>query len=186
MIVGPPQPQDYYRTFKDLDTGREVKWPAELPAPEKAEAEAVAAWAAREGFDLQGTEYRPPGSDRSYYAIRGLGLRAWQVDNLRYGTIEEELRGGRQPELGRPAGDLMMDIDPQAESFRPENEAAFLFVTREGTTGVLQITGLVTELFGPDDFGKPAQPGALRGFYRGVQFQYRLLYEEGDEGGEGP
>ena len=27
VIIGPPQAQEYYRTFKDLDTGRETKWP---------------------------------------------------------------------------------------------------------------------------------------------------------------
>ena len=51
-----------------------------------------------------------------------------------------------------------MDLDPKTKTYHPENEATFLFVTRDGTTGILQVTNLVTELFRPDDFGKPAEP----------------------------
>jgi hypothetical protein len=186
VIVGPPQPPDSYRSFKDLDTGRESRWPAGLPAPEQAKPKDIAAWAAQEGYDLRGIEYRPPGSDRSCYALQGLGIRAWQVDNGRYATIEDELRRGRPPELGRPADELLMDFDAPAGTYRPENQATFLFVTREGATGVLQVTGLVTELFGAGDIGQPVRPGGRRGFSRGVEFQYKLLYEEENVNREEP
>jgi hypothetical protein len=194
-IVGPPQPVEYYRTFKDLDTGVEIKWPEGLPDVSKVKGDEIEAFAAREGYDLRGTEYTPSGSGRAYYAIQGLGLRAWQIDNIRYHTIEQELRGGLPPRLDRPAGDLLMDFDPKTGIYHPENKATFLFVTREGTTGVLQVTALVTELFGPDDIGKPAFPGppdppedpgkpaqlkSVHGFYRGVQFSYRFLYTDGN------
>jgi hypothetical protein len=193
VIVGPPQAQDYYRTFKDLDTGREIKWPKELPDTSKAKADEVAAFAAREGFDLRGIEYTAPGSDRSYYAIQGFGLRAWQVENGHYDTIENDLRENKPPTLDRPARDLLMDVDPKTGRSHPENQATFLFVTREGTTGILQLTGLVTEVFHGGGFGVPAAinppevagapapalPSAY-GFYRGVQIQYKFLYAEGD------
>ena len=181
MIIGPPQPQEYYRTFKDLDTGRESKWPKELPEPTKANAEEVAAFAAKEGFDIRGIDYTAPGSDRSYYAIQGLGLRAWQVDNSHYDTIASDLKANRLPPLNRPT-DLLMDLDPKTKIYHPENEATFLFVTHDGTTGILQVTDLVTELFRPDDFGKPVEPKLSRGFFRGVKFQYKFLFEDGNEG----
>ena len=88
--------------------------------------------------------------------------------------------------LGLPQP-LLMDYDPITKTYHPENKATFLFVTREGTTGILQLTGLVTELHRPEDFGKPFQaeppdpPGKVarlkmvRGFYRGVQIQYSFL-----------
>jgi hypothetical protein len=182
VILGPPQSLDYYRSFEDLDSGRMLKWPDELGPPEKAKPAAVAAWAAQEGYDLQGTEFKQAGSTETFFALRGLGLRAWQAENGRFGTIEEELRNGL-PKLGRPAGDLLMDFDPKTKTYHPENEATFLFVTREGATGVLQVAGQITEIFGPADIGRPAQPKANRGFYRGVQFQFKLLYEQGNEGG---
>ena len=177
VILGPPQPLEYYATFEDLDSGRMLKWPDALGAPEKAKAEAVAAWAAEEGYDLRGIDYKPEGSKQSFYALQSLGLRAWQIDNQRYATIEQELRGG-PPKLGRPANDLLMDYDPEGKTHHPENEATFLFVTREGATGVLQVTGQITELFGQADLGRPAARKTNRGFYRGVQCQFKLLYEE--------
>jgi hypothetical protein len=185
VIVGPPQDLKYYATFEDLDSGRMLRWPGALVAPDEARDEAVAAWAEPEGFDLRGIEYRPVGSEHSFYALRGLGLRAWQIDNGRYATIEQELRGG-PPRLGRPANELLVDYDPETKTFRPENEATFLFATREGATGVLQVTGQITELFGQADIGRPAARKATRGFYRGVQFQFKLLYEETKEEKQGP
>ncbi|WP_406698880.1 M56 family metallopeptidase [Singulisphaera sp. Ch08] len=181
MNIGPPQTVRDARTFMDLDAGRSIKWPDELPAPEKAKPDDVAIWAAREGYDLRGIEYRPPGSDKSYYALQGFNLHLWQIDNRRYNTIEGELRGDRAPELGRPAGDLLMDFDPQTGTYHPENEATFLFVTRDGATGVLQVINLITDLIVPSDIGQPIPIQRTRGSYRGVQFQYKLLYEEGKE-----
>jgi hypothetical protein len=61
VIVGPPQAQEYYRTFKDLDTGRDTKWPKELPDSAKAKGDEITTFAANEGFDLRGIEYKPPG-----------------------------------------------------------------------------------------------------------------------------
>ncbi len=181
VILGPPQPQEYCRTFKDLDTGREIKWPKELPDPSKARDDDVAVFAAKEGFDLRGTVYTAPESGRSYYAIRGLGVRAWQIDNHRFETIEQDLQGGKPPKLDRPARDLLMDFDPATKTYHPENEATFLFVTREGTTGVLQVTNQVTELFRPEHLGKPVQEKSRVGFFLGVKFRYNFLYDEENE-----
>jgi beta-lactamase regulating signal transducer with metallopeptidase domain len=180
-LIGPPQTIRDARTFMDLDTGREIKSPDEVPTPERKKPDNVAIWAAREGYDLRGIEYRPPGSDKTYYALQGLNLRLWQIDNRRYNTIEGELRGDRAPELGRPAGDLLMDFDPQTGTYHPENEATFLFVTRDGATGVLQVINLITDLLVPSDIGHPILAKRTRGPYRGVLCQYKLLYEEGKE-----
>ncbi len=193
VIVGPPQAQEYYRVFKDLDTGRAIKWPEELPDPAKAMGDEIMTFAAKEGFDLRGTEYKPLGSDRSYYVLQGLGLRAWQVDNGLYDKIESDLRAEKIPNLDRPASELLIDYDPVTKTYHPENKATFLFVTRDGTTGILQLTGLVNELLRPEDLGQPHRPDppdppgrtaplkSARGFYRGVQIQYKFLIE-GDPG----
>jgi hypothetical protein len=197
-LLGPPQPGDYFRTFKDLDTGVEIRWPEDLPDASKVKADEIAAFAAREGHDLRGTEYTAPDSSRSCYALEGLGLRAWQIDNIRFDTIEQDLRAGKPPRLDRPARALLMDVDRKTGVYHPENKATFLFVTREGATGVLQVTGLVNELFRADDLGKPARledmlpdppeaPGkpaqlkSIRGFFRGVQYSCKFLYSEENE-----
>jgi hypothetical protein len=179
MILGPPQDGKYYVTFMDLDTGRNLQWPKELGEPGKAKAEEVTAWAAREGYDLQGIDYKVPGVDTKFYAIRGLGLRAWQVDNGHFDKIDGELRQGPPPELLRPANDLLMDFDAKSMSHVPANKATFLFQTREGTTGILQVTSQITDLFDETDIGKRAdQTRPHRGFSRGVQFQHKMIYED--------
>jgi hypothetical protein len=43
----------------------------------------------------------------SFYALQGLDIRARQIDNGRYDTIEEELHSGKPPKLGRPAKDML-------------------------------------------------------------------------------
>ena len=129
VIVGPPQAQEYYRTFKDLDTGREIKWPKELPEKAKATGDEITAFAAKEGFDLRGAEYTPSGSDRPYYVLQRLGLRAWQVDNGLYGRIESDLLAEKVPDLDRPASELLIDFDSATKTYHPENKATFLFVT---------------------------------------------------------
>src|SRR6478735_7943404 len=98
---------------------RQLPWPDALGAAEQAKAGAVAAWAAQEGYDLRGSEWKPEGSREPAYALQGLGLRAWQVENGRFGSIEQELRTGA-PKLGRPADDLLMDFDPATKTYHPE------------------------------------------------------------------
>jgi len=177
VILGPPQPQPYYRTFGDLDSGLGSKWSEELPPPEKATASDVSTYAKREGYDLRGIEYRPRDGSPPFYALECLELKAWQIENHRFGTVVEELKKGQQPELNRPAGELLVDRDPATGVYRPENEATFLFITREGATGVLQVTSQITDLFRPEDFGQPVAGKTNRGFYRGVQYQFHLFYQ---------
>ncbi|HEV3078475.1 MAG TPA: hypothetical protein VGY66_01805, partial [Gemmataceae bacterium] len=71
--------------FLDLDTGRESGLPEHLRAAEgePERLDDILAWAAREGFDLMGTTYLPPGSDKPHYVLRGLGLAAWQIETGR-------------------------------------------------------------------------------------------------------
>jgi hypothetical protein len=58
------------------------------------------------------------------WTIQGIGLRAWKTENGHFGTIEEELRGGKPPKLDRPARDLLMDFDPKTGIHHPENNLA--------------------------------------------------------------
>lgn len=156
----------------DLDTGRFAAWPESFPpAGELSGREPeLAAWAAREGIDLMGTQWQPPGSSEKYYVVRPFGLRAWQIDNQRYESIAHELRTG-QIVLGTPADGYLVDFDVDTKSFRPDRSATFLFVTREGSCGVLQVVRQVTRRAREGD---PSDDES--GLYFGVRVESRLLY----------
>ena len=101
--VGPPQALEYYRTFKDLDTGREAPWPKGLGEASAVKDDEVAAFAAREGFDLRGTEYTDPASGRSYYVIQGAGAPRL-ADRRRPLRHDRGRSDPRQSAEARPAG----------------------------------------------------------------------------------
>lgn len=165
-------------TLFDIDTGRFVRWPESLPPPGEIaghEAE-LEAWAAREGIDLMGTQYTPPGSDQSFYVLRSFGMRAWQIEVPDYDRLENQLRAGHV-KLGQPTAGFLTDYDPQTVRFHPERPAAFLFITREGTHGALHVVCQVT---------KPVVPGQRNtdpeaGPYSGVRIRSQVLYVPEDD-----
>ena len=67
--------------FHDLDTGRQAALPQKWRNAKSIESqlEEIVAWAAAEGFDLMGTEYISPRDRQSWFAIRPIGLRAWEL-----------------------------------------------------------------------------------------------------------
>jgi beta-lactamase regulating signal transducer with metallopeptidase domain len=204
VIVSPVEHRDR-GSFIDLDTNRAPDWPdAFTDSDEQRLIHALLVWAARDGVDLMGMEFTPPGSSRTYYCVRGVGLQAWQIANERWDTIKDELASDQPLQLGPPAGDLLMDYDAELAAYVPSRRATFLFRTREGAQGILRIVAQVTRLFpaegpaavpidpGADPmtilrtrFGMPAPKGSPIppdqwdhefGFNRGVTIEYRLFY----------
>ncbi len=114
--------------FLDLDTGRRPRPPDELvktstgpePSPE------LLAWAEREGVDLINVKVTLPLGDISYYAFKPIGMKVWRIDNDRFENIEKELRQGKK-----------LDLPEAWES--PLTLGSFLFITKEGTCGAIQI-----------------------------------------------
>jgi hypothetical protein len=82
-----------------------------------------------------------------------VGLQAWEIPNERWDTIAEEARQDRPLELGRPAGDMLMHYDSAQARYIPNRRATFLFITREGTPGILRLT---TQVFEPGSRPAPA------------------------------
>jgi len=146
----------------------------------------ISAWAAREGVDLLGVDYRDPQSGNIYHALRGVGLQAWEIPNERWATIEKDLAGGTLPALDTPAGDLLMHYDAASGRYQPLRYATFLFITRNGLQGILRVTTQVTRKMTPQDFGKPYVPpddsdpiqDSSFGPYLGIEFDYSLFYQE--------
>ncbi|MBN1591063.1 MAG: HlyD family efflux transporter periplasmic adaptor subunit [Pirellulales bacterium] len=171
----------------DLDTFRVPRWPHELPSPEKLDPShepALAAWARRDGVDLLGVEYRPPGSDRIFHVVRALGMKVWQIDNDRWPTISEELADSKPLALGRPADDLLMHYDTKTARYVPDAPATFLFITREGARGVLQVNNdNLKQIFASMN----AQRALVKEFPRvdtGVEYRLFLAADEKEEGSQ--
>jgi hypothetical protein len=118
--------------FYDLDTGRHAPLPEHFRSlkDEVQRLDAIQDWAANEGFDLMGTEYVPPGEKERHYAIRALGLTAWEISDFRWETFEKEIASSEPVKLGRPASGLLLHFDEKTKQFDPVKTASFLFETR--------------------------------------------------------
>jgi beta-lactamase regulating signal transducer with metallopeptidase domain len=174
----------------DLDTNRLPNWPKALSGADGkgVSVDVLCAWAAREGVDLIGMEFRAPGSDKAFYCLRGVGLQAWEIPNERWDKIEAEVRSNEPLALGQPAGDLLMHYDAEHACYLPSRKATFLFLTRDGTPGILRIVSQVTEVLSPTSDSRPSivreetsgnQPDAS-GFSRGVKIEYRTFYTDNE------
>jgi hypothetical protein len=164
--------------FLDLDTGRAVALPERLrPTREQPERlDDILAWAAREGFDLMGTEYVPPGGGKPHYVLRGLGLSMWQIRTERWKTLEAQLRDSQPFDMGTRSDGLLARFDAARGQYLPEETATFLFQTREGGYGAIFIGVEVhddAELAGlPAGEDEELRPVA---FVKGRRFAYTLV-----------
>lgn len=166
--------------FLDLDTHRIGRIPKHLhsPAGTPEKMDEISAWAAREGFDVMGTEYTQPGEKQPHYAIRSLGLTAWQIKTDLWNDIEAELKKPEPLALGTPADGLLAHFDDTKGQYDPKEFATFLFVTREGGYGALFVGAEVTDTgLKP---GTPALPAPETersnvGFIKGRRLSYRLV-----------
>jgi hypothetical protein len=143
----------------------------------------VTAWAARAGVDVLGDEYREAQSGQLYYCLRAVGLQAWQIPNEDWSRIEQEVGRDALPPLTAPAGDLLMHYDPGISRYMPEKRATFLFIARDGSQGILRITGQVNQLrggqrglafdrSGDGTLDQTFEPGPALG----VKVDYRFFY----------
>ncbi len=127
--------------FLDLDSGRRPRPTEELiktSAGHKPSKELLA-WAEREGVDLITIKIKPPGGDESYYAFQPLGMKVWRIDNSRYDNLQEELRHGKKFELPKPWKGPLAQVDEKSGAYDAKLTTSFLFITKEGICGKLQI-----------------------------------------------
>jgi beta-lactamase regulating signal transducer with metallopeptidase domain/thiol-disulfide isomerase/thioredoxin len=152
----------------------------------KASPEDALARAAAAGADVLGAEYRDPESGKLCCAVKGVGLKAWEIPNDNWSKIEEELQHGQLPPLDTPARDWLMHYDTASARYVPKHKAAFLFIARDGSQGILRVTGQITRLFEQSDFGQPIiepnenDPNQTLGPgpFLGVKIDYKFIYEE--------
>ena len=70
-------------------------------------------------------------------------------------------------------GELLMHYDPESQRLVPDANAAFLFVTREGSMGVIETTDRVTRTANLN--GMLGGPPAGVGYHKGVRFNLKAI-----------
>ncbi|MEM7314028.1 MAG: hypothetical protein AAF497_12850, partial [Planctomycetota bacterium] len=164
--------------FLDLDTGRTAGWPKELgKQPTGADANTadlrkLTAWARKEGFDVLGIKLGPKGKDKPRYCVQPIGMQTWKITPDEYRRLPDAMHGKTKYPLSRPVK-MMVPDEPMGTEQRGEGNNAFLFVTNEGTAGVMILTAQVTEIGGGG--GYSTSSNSTRGFFRGVRYELRAF-----------
>jgi beta-lactamase regulating signal transducer with metallopeptidase domain/5-hydroxyisourate hydrolase-like protein (transthyretin family) len=158
--------------FLDLDTGFQPHWPAQFPRDEtQLDHKQLTAWAVENGVDLMCiTHLGPDGTDT--FVLRGFGLKAWEISPRDLRNLDKLIAAGKLPE-GRVVGELLMHYDPETKQLVPDADAAFLYITREGSMGLIETTDRVTET--ANLAGGAGRPPRGVGFFQGVRFNLRSI-----------
>ncbi len=166
------QEGQYTEYFYDLDTGANPKWPAHIPRDEaRIDPKQLADWAAESGADLMCVTHR--GADGTQtFVLRSFGMKAWEISHRDLRNIERLVASGTLPK-GRETGELLVHYDEESKQSEPDANAAFVFVTREGCMGLIEITDRVTRT--ADLTGNIGDPPAGVGFQKGVRFNLKSI-----------
>ncbi|HSY44046.1 MAG TPA: M56 family metallopeptidase, partial [Candidatus Acidoferrum sp.] len=177
-----------HNCFLALSLNHQFSLPQNLSASNgPVSVENATVWAAKAGADLMGMKYHDAQSGKIFYTMRGIGLQAWEIPNGHWATIDSDLQHDTLPALDTPAGDLLMHYDVASARYEPKRKATFLFITRDGSEGILRITEQITRKATPRDLGIPyslpddSDPNQSSGFGwedLGVMFDYKFFYVE--------
>ena len=130
----------YVTAFLDLDTGRSSRIPEQWRGRQLSEAdiENLLVWAENEGFDLTCDQYKTE-SGKSHFVLRGIGLKAWQLDE-KWTKDDVLCTWGEIAEAGRiVTGDRLVPFDKNEGVLDPTGTAPFLVVTREGSPVLVDV-----------------------------------------------
>ena len=159
--------------FLDLDTGYQPKWPADIPHDEsRLDQKQLAQWALDNGVDLMCVTHRAADGTETY-VLKVFGLQIQELAERDVRNLDRIVASGTLP-TGRTvaAGDLLMHHDSGTGKPNPEADAAFLYTTREGNQGLIEITDHITHA--EDITGQFASPKGV-GFHRGVKFDLKPI-----------
>jgi hypothetical protein len=120
------------RSHLDFDTGRVFS---------QYEGMKAADWDQRDDFGSRITTwYRRSGIDVCCQgSVDGVDLLLWLVDDSRWDTLETEIRKGGPLPLGREATSSLVRFEKTWVDFQSDKLATFLFTTREGGRGIVQV-----------------------------------------------
>lgn len=161
----------YASYFYDLDTGYCPKWPTGIPKKEASrDSKALADWISKNGVDLMCVTHRAADGTETF-VLRAIGMKVWEINLRDVRNLDKTLATGKLPE-GRPVGELLMHFDAQSGQLVPNANAAFIFITREGSLGLIETTDRVTRVENLN--GAAGVPQGV-GFNLGVRFNLSAI-----------
>jgi beta-lactamase regulating signal transducer with metallopeptidase domain len=149
-----------FEPYLNLGVRRQPSNPGDLlkNSPKDHPSPDLLAWAQREGIDLLRIEIKRPGDSKTYYGYQPVGIRVWKIDNKRLKNLEKELQESKKLDVPPPWEGPISSVDRQAGEIDEEEPATFLFITRDGTCGTLQIRSALVHEFVP---GSPVMGSSL-------------------------
>ncbi len=162
----------YTAYFYDLDTGSQPKWPAQIPKVEaRIDRKQLADWAAGNGVDLMCVTHRAQDGTQTL-VLRSLGMKVWEISERDSRNIDKLVAAGTLP-AGHDSGDLLMHYDEASKQAVPNANGAFIYITREGNMGLIEVTDRVIQT--ADLTGRIGLPPAGVGFHKGVRFNLKSI-----------
>jgi RNA polymerase sigma factor (sigma-70 family) len=121
------------KSYLDFDTGRGFSEYEGMKTADWGQGDgdfgsALSRWQRQTGIDV-----------RCQGPLDGVDLHLWLVDDSRWDTLEAEIRQGGPLRLGREATSSLVRFESSRIDFKPDAVATFLFTTREGGRGIVQV-----------------------------------------------
>ena len=116
------------------------------------------------------THRAPDGTET--FVLRSFGLKAWEISPRDLRNLDKLVASGTLPK-GREVGELLMHYDEASKRLVPDANAAFLYVTREGSLGLIETTDRVVRT--ADLTGTAGGPPAGVGFFLGVRCNLKSI-----------
>src|SRR5262249_26708777 len=128
-------------------------------------------WAEETGVDVMCITHRGEDGTETF-VLRSFGMRVWEISSRDLRNIDRLVAAGKLPE-GHEVGELLMHYDPGTQQLVPDADGAFLFVTRDGSLGLIETTDRVTRTANLNGLagGAPRRVG----FFKGVRFNLKSI-----------
>lgn len=119
------------RSYIDFDTGRLFQFQQGISADDAKSndfSKVMHRWFRQSGVDAHCNA-----------SVTGDDLQLWVIDNSRWGTLQNEIHSGRPMNPGREATTWLEPFGKDNADVRENELGTFLFITREGGRGVVQV-----------------------------------------------
>lgn len=100
-------------------------------------------------------------------------MKAWEIGPRELRRFDRLIASRTLPK-GHDAGELLMHYDDETKRLMPDANGAFVYVTREGSMGLIEITDRVTQTADFTGMVAGNAPAGV-GFKTGVRFNWKSI-----------